>query len=342
MSSDLSRPGSLHNQRSAALLLDDPIRMLEWDDRSHWKVLTQLYGSVWPRVLPFCIVNIMITLVVFYTKKMGLDLTCAPSGHKYMAAMMAFLVVKRVQICYDNYMNNGRHMSALFCTCRDLIQYLCFMTGTDTSEGAKQWRHDVAYATLVLLRATMSVLEYPANPDREPWDCPELPEETIKELHSILFVSRLHSDDKLDVQANDIRRKSNLEEDAPGEPHCLVQVPLHERNDLEEACRIPILLSYKLREAIVKNRDGTWLQPGTLRHPCNEELRLFDHVNAYLEAFDALKKYMTNPLPFPLVQMAKTSLFVWLFSLPFCLCHDSYKNPAMVVLMVFLISFGFL
>jgi len=96
----------------------------------------------------------------------------------------------------------------------------------------------------------------------------------------------------------------------------------------EEACRAPIVLVYmqNLRKQIMKQRDGEWLQPGTFRHPCNEETRLLDLVGDFLKAFLGLKKHMNTPFPFPLVQMTKTFLFVWMFSLPFALCHDKYNE----------------
>jgi len=55
----------------------------------------------------------------------------------------------------------------------------------------------------------------------------------------------------------------------------------------EEACRAPIVLAYmqNLRKQIMKQRDGEWLQPGTFRHPCNEETRLLDLVGDFLKAF---------------------------------------------------------
>lgn len=58
-----------------------PIRIMSYDDRNHWAVLTQLYGSVWPHVLPFCIVNMILTLLVFYFLR---DYTFDKSGHQFM------------------------------------------------------------------------------------------------------------------------------------------------------------------------------------------------------------------------------------------------------------------
>lgn len=77
------------------------IRSLIYDDSSHYKVVTQLYGSVWPKVLPICIVNALLTAGVWLLKRHGIDITSDPSGHKYMATLMSFLVVTRVKVCYS-------------------------------------------------------------------------------------------------------------------------------------------------------------------------------------------------------------------------------------------------
>ena len=65
-------------------------------------------------------------------------------------------------------------------------------------------------------------------------------------------------------------------------------------------------------------------------------------VSSLTVAFHGLKKLVETPFPFPLVQMARTFLFVWLFTLPFVLCHDDSQYPFDALLMIFLTTFGFL
>ena len=48
-----------------------------------------------------------------------------------------------------------------------------------------------------------------------------------------------------------------------------------------------------------------------------------------------------TPFPFPLVQMARTILFVWLATLPFSLVHESYPLWG-ISLLIFLLTYGFL
>ena len=77
--------------------LSPMLRVLTWDDRNHWAVLTQLHGSVWPRVLPLCLVNALLCLVLHHLEGLSdhWDVYLRPEGHKYMAMVMSFLVVTR-------------------------------------------------------------------------------------------------------------------------------------------------------------------------------------------------------------------------------------------------------
>lgn len=301
---------------SFSIVTGQPIRELTYNDKSHWEVLTARTGSVWPRVLPFCLVNVLSTTIVYYLKQYnGYDLTSDTSGHRYMAIMMSFLVVTRVKITFDLYMENAAHLSTCYKCCRDLAAEVCALTGHDKSDRAKQYRQDVIYHMLIMLRVTISVLEFKANPHAHPLDVPELTEDDYMHLNASI---------------TDLSDRFGHGE---------------QQTELETVQRLPIELSYSVRREILKERDGTWLAKGTLQHPFNEEGRLLECVSEYMKAYSGLSRILTTTLPFPLVQMNKTFLFVWLFSLPFALCHDTYGvngGPLMVNLIVFLITFGFL
>ena len=50
---------------------------------------------------------------------------------------------------------------------------------------------------------------------------------------------------------------------------------------------------------------------------------------------------MTTPFPFPLVQMSRTFLFFYLFTVPFALLGDASK-PVAHIIVVFFLTFGFM
>lgn len=222
------------------------IRRCTYNDRNHLSVLTQCYGSVWPKVLRFCIINMAITLLVFYTCQKIDWLTIDPAGHRCMALILSFLVVTRCKIAVARYMESMGYLTDCYTSCRDLIHYTCVLTQQDTSEGATVWRHNVAYRTIILLRVTMSAIEYESQ-KHMPWEIPEL--------------------SMMDEQ--DIRRAS------------MSTTPRHYNSQQDECFRAPVLLAYALRKEIMEQRTGAFLKE-PFRH-VNEELKLQDCVTDFMK-----------------------------------------------------------
>mmetsp|Transcript_8191 Transcript_8191/g.11701 ORF Transcript_8191/g.11701 Transcript_8191/m.11701 type:complete len:123 (-) Transcript_8191:67-435(-) len=50
---------------------------------------------------------------------------------------------------------------------------------------------------------------------------------------------------------------------------------------------------------------------------------------------------ITTPFPFPLVQMARTFMFLWVFTLPLALIGSDY-GVAGIVSLIFILTYGFL
>ena len=283
-----------------------------------------LVDSVIPRVIPYCIINGIMTYVIYELKQKGVrDVTSNPSGHKYLAVIMSFLLVTRVKIIYDRYMHNATSLTNLNKACREIGQWTVTLTRADKSERAAQWRHDVVYAAIVMLRVSVAVLEFQANPEQMPWELPEMEQDQQQGMQDNLFVSKFrlnvekYDDDDNDEEGNTRPRS---------QPNLLKHTSDEQRTKLEEACRAPIVLAYNCRQEIMKQRDGTWLdRPKVWYHPCNEEMRLLDFVGDFLHSFHNLRQLMVTPVPFPLVNMAKIFLFLWVFTIPFSLCHFTFR-----------------
>eukprot|EP00565_Helicotheca_tamesis_P000730 CAMPEP_0185732368 /NCGR_PEP_ID=MMETSP1171-20130828/15898_1 /TAXON_ID=374046 /ORGANISM="Helicotheca tamensis, Strain CCMP826" /LENGTH=252 /DNA_ID=CAMNT_0028401831 /DNA_START=401 /DNA_END=1159 /DNA_ORIENTATION=- len=120
----------------------------------------------------------------------------------------------------------------------------------------------------------------------------------------------------------------------------------HGNRDLsDENFRAPIVLAYNLRSEIMKQRSGGYLEKKrtdtkTFMH-VNEELKVLGFVSDYVAAFHGLKKLMTTPFPFPLVQMARTFLFFWVFTIPFAIVGD-ISDPIDAMIINFFITYGFI
>ena len=52
-------------------------------------------------------------------------------------------------------------------------------------------------------------------------------------------------------------------------------------------------------------------------------------------------KLVTTPFPFPLVQMTRTFLAVWVFTLP-CALSDDIETLVPLIFIVFFITYGFI
>ena len=135
------------------------IKRVTYNSDSHLSVIFQTHGSVWWSVLPFCLVNVLITYLILLARRHGLDLTFPPDGHSFMAILVSFLVVTRTQIIYNQFMDSRYQLSELFRSLRELIHHVCVLTMLDSSRGAKEWRQDVAFRMILLLRVSIAAIE---------------------------------------------------------------------------------------------------------------------------------------------------------------------------------------
>ena len=71
-----------------------------------------------------------------------------------------------------------------------------------------------------------------------------------------------------------------------------------------------------------------------------QELILMQYTTDLMSAYSDIMKYLTTPYPFPLVQMTRTILFFYIFTLPFALNNDIHK-VAPFLFTIFIITYGF-
>ena len=94
--------------RNKPMFLKSNIKLswnLFWVYQDHVAVLTQMHGSVWPRVMPYCICNVLLASTIYYLKfHRNLDLTFSDKGHSFMSLLVSFLVVTRSNIAYSRFM----------------------------------------------------------------------------------------------------------------------------------------------------------------------------------------------------------------------------------------------
>lgn len=117
---------------------------VSYETENHISVLTQLQGSVWVKVFPYCLVNIFLTIIIFYLKTArNIDLSFSDKGHSFMGLMVSFLLVSRTNIAISNYSKSRELLSDAMKSCRELIQHMIAFTRYDDSISAKDWRAEV-------------------------------------------------------------------------------------------------------------------------------------------------------------------------------------------------------
>lgn len=237
---------------------------VSYNSENHWSVLTQMYGSQWPRVLPYCIANVilMIVLQIIDQKNKYLQhyIEVSSQGHTFITLVVAFLLVSRVNTALTRYTSARDSLGIMYNQTREIIQNVCVLTGLDSTPAARAWRHDVAYQTLVLLRTVMVVLDFPE--DRiAPWDIPELNGMELLDVKSSIF-----------LEENNNRRWAHKE-----------------RTVWEESMRVPIRLSYLLRKTI--HSQNTRLQQA-MSTP--QENKVLGDVSAFMIGYYSIRKFLTT------------------------------------------------
>jgi len=153
-----------------------------YDTNSHFSVLTQMHGSVWPRVLPHCLLNILnVSAIIYLDRKYDIDLSYSDKGHSFMSMIVSFLIVTRSNIAYARFMESRTYLSTVMRSCRELMQYAVTFTRYDTSETAKKYRITLARKTIVLLRSVVSVLQFPSKGEHS-WKNPILRDDEAQAL----------------------------------------------------------------------------------------------------------------------------------------------------------------
>lgn len=155
---------------------------MTYDTNSHFSVLTQMHGSVWPRVLPHCLLNILnVSAIIYLDRKYDIDLSYSDKGHSFMSMIVSFLIVTRSNIAYARFMESRTYLSTVMRSCRELMQYAVTFTRYDTSETAKKYRITLARKTIVLLRSVVSVLQFPSKGEHS-WKNPILRDDEAQAL----------------------------------------------------------------------------------------------------------------------------------------------------------------
>jgi len=248
---------------------------------------------------------------------------------------VSFLLVSRVTIGLGRYTEARDGLEVMYREQRELVQNMVIFSDHCLDRAAKEWRQECAYRGTILLQVVMAVIDYPTT--KVPaWEISELSGEEEqystsgwqqKQQRMMSTTHNLTDFSSLNV----VVRKSTfaLSAQARRWAHNL-------RSEWEETMRVPIHLAYLLRKSIHSHSKR-------LRTPmsASNESKLLSSVDSFMGGYYRLRNFLTTPVPFPLVQMSRTFVFLYIFTVPFVLLQDESSNLAHYCT-VFVMTYGFM
>lgn len=78
-----------------------------YNSENHFSILFQRLGSAWPDVMPFCIFNCLLMILLHYVDPNGESFKLSGEGHKFIKFVVAFLIVSRVTMAMSRF-NDAR------------------------------------------------------------------------------------------------------------------------------------------------------------------------------------------------------------------------------------------
>ena len=65
------------------------------------------------------------------------------------------------------------------------------------------------------------------------------------------------------------------------------------------------------------------------------------NVDGFMSGYYGLYRFMTTPVPFPLIQMSRTFLFFYVFTVPFVFVSDKDSSVVAHCFAIFVLTYGF-
>jgi hypothetical protein len=263
-----------------------------YDSSNHIRVLFQQYGSVWCKVLPFCFLNMGLSCsLVYLMKYQNITLDISSQTHSVLSVIAAFLSVTKITLSLDRYQQLREQLSILYREPREFIHHMAVFTRNDTPNStskppssmggagmgrssaqprpphqpsidpltaAPEWRSEVAYLLMMLIRTVLAALSFDAT-GMPAWEIPEL----------------AHSEIRNDLCSNLDAHYSNTNNGANAGS------PLDTYDEQRgKNFRVPIRIAFLLRESIYSQRTRLNVMMEYL-----EESTLFNSLTVFMAAY---------------------------------------------------------
>lgn len=101
--------------------------------------------------------------------------------------------------------------------------------------------------------------------------------------------------------------------------------------------RTSLQMAQLCRETICSHKERLPV-PMIIQH----EMNLLASIDHFMAGYYGMRKFLTAPMPFPLVQMAYTLGLLYVFSLPMVFIHEQSSSTAEDVVNTFVLTYGFI
>lgn len=316
------------------------IHRVSYTAQDHIQVLFRLYGSAFPNVFPFAVVNAIWCYLVYILKRYDImDWTFHSSvGHSFMGLLVSFLIVSRSQISYARFMEYRKLLASSYRVCRELVQFSTIYTFYTNTRAAQEWRQEVSFRTILMLRVTMDALLW-SSTERDQWEDEyyqyQLQDSMMMATSSSSFSmnhnSTSHSS-SADEEEEAAAAGEDLENGHYGKPESdpasngasqggeSDQVSEHffrfrqlthgRRSRIDETFRAPITFMHVLRSVIMDHPQYLGYKMAV-----NEYRDLLDFVSKFGECFHSFRVLVFTPYPFPVRKRDGCERKQWTMSL---------------------------
>jgi hypothetical protein len=297
-------------------------RTVSYVNRNHLGVMTQRWGSVNRKVLPFCVANVALTVVLVWLLNHGIDLSISEFGHEFMSMLVAFLVINKLSFTLGLYYELQGHLSKMNQASVELTQLACSYTKGYQTHEIRDWRFQVTRQVLILLKVSVSVMH--KGGENCVWEIPELKHEPLTlALDGGEYPTMINGDH------GSSRRRS-------GAPHQIYEFGYNLPSD--KNLRAPIRIAQRLRDVITYRKNFLVDPLDTI-----QERALLAPVKEFMDSYYGVRKYLTCPLPLPLVQLGRIFVVFYVFTLPFALLSEELNLAySQMTVLICLMTYGFM
>ena len=230
-------------------------------------MIFKLQGSVWPKVFPFCLFNVLVTAgVYFLLEHTGIDLTFNGGlGYTFISTVVSFFVISNLGSTYGRFWEARGHLGTALYEANMLAARAALYTAHDESDKADVWRSTLKNHLIKLMDSIMYMVQ--------------------DERASLIFNLMDHESKTLDFERHGLRSSASF--------HTISSVSsiLEEKNIIQDAMRV---------DATILTADN-FVQGG-----CKNSGELTGRTASIVSAYFNLIKFSTTPRPFVLTQMGRT------------------------------------